>query len=46
MGKIYTLFAMMLIATGQAQAATPDFQGIWGRVSSPASGYRLRALAP
>jgi hypothetical protein len=37
MAKIYMPFASMLatLIVTQTQAATPDFQGIWGRVSFP-----------
>jgi hypothetical protein len=35
-----------LIVTGQTQAATPDFQGIWARVSFPGFGRPLTGAGP
>ncbi len=49
MARIYTPFTMTLatlIVTGQAQAATPDFQGIWGRISFPGFGRPLTGAGP
>jgi hypothetical protein len=47
MARISVPFALAtLIVTGQAQAATPDFQGIWARVSFPGFGRPLTGPGP
>jgi hypothetical protein len=47
MARIYVPFALAtLIVTGQAQAATPDLQGIWARVSFPGFGRPLTGAGP
>jgi hypothetical protein len=47
MARIYVHFALVtLIVTGQAQAATPDLQGIWARVSFPGFGRPLTGPGP
>jgi hypothetical protein len=47
MARIYLPFALAtLIITGQAQAATPDFQGIWARISFPGFGRPLTGAGP
>jgi hypothetical protein len=47
MATIYVPFALAtLIVTGQAQAAPPDFQGIWARVSFPGFGRPLTGAGP
>jgi hypothetical protein len=43
--RICTLFAMILLML-PAQAATPDFQGIWARASFPGFGRPLTGAGP
>ena len=45
MPRIYTLFAMMLFIV-PAQAAAPDLQGMWGRISFPGFGRPLTGAGP
>jgi hypothetical protein len=45
MRRIYTLFATMLLIV-PAEAATPDLQGIWARVSFPGFGRPLTGAGP
>jgi hypothetical protein len=47
MARIYVPFALAtLIVTGQAQAATPDLQGTWARISFPGFGRPLTGPGP
>jgi hypothetical protein len=47
MARIYVPFApATFILTGRAQAATPDLQGIWARVSFPGFGRPLTGPGP
>jgi hypothetical protein len=45
MARIYALFVMTLLIV-PADAATPDFQGIWARVSFPGFGRPLTGPGP
>jgi hypothetical protein len=46
MARICIAFALATLIVPAAQAATPDLQGIWGRVSFPGFGRPLTGAGP